>query len=158
MPEKTPEPWGALAESPADAQISVTVPPRAHARPLRRRLARGPLVLAVPVAVAITAGAVLTATGGRYRGAAPARGNRAAAAEVATAYGYPSRCLTISFSPGDPEYARAQVDRTAVCARYRGYVNASFHRIDGSWRLELDEGQLFVPNAALGARPAATPK
>ncbi len=70
---------------------------------------------------------------------------------MAAAFGYPLRCLRVTISAGDPVYARAHVDHSAACARYHGYLNASFHRIDGTWRLILDEGQLFVPNDRLGA-------
>lgn len=75
----------------------------------------------------------------------------AARAAIAGAFGYPypRRCLTITISPGSPDFARASVDRSAGCGRYRGYVNASFHLVDGGWRLVLDEGQLFVPNNLL---------
>jgi len=80
-----------------------------------------------------------------------------AAIAGAIGYPYPRRCLTITISPGIPDFARASVDRTAGCGRYRGYLNASFHLVDGGWRLVLDEGQLFVPNRLLtpcGADPA----
>ena len=50
-------------------------------------------------------------------------------------------------STSNPEYARAAVDRTKGCGRYHGYLNASLDRVDGTWRLVLDEGQLFVPNS-----------
>ena len=94
-------------------------------------------------------------------------------AKIASALGYPYplRCLTITVSVSDPDYARADIDRTNGCGRYRGYINASLHRVDGAWRLMLDEGQLFVPNSLLspcrpgrsgcarpaGQRPAPTP-
>jgi hypothetical protein len=74
---------------------------------------------------------------------------QAAARGVAAAFGYPERCLNIAISAADPDYASAHVDRKDGCANYRGYVNASFHRVDGVWRLMLDEGQLFVPNSLL---------
>jgi hypothetical protein len=75
----------------------------------------------------------------------------AAGAAIARAFGYPypRRCLTITISARSPDFARASVDRSAGCGRYRGYVNASFHLVGGGWRLVLDEGQLFVPNSRL---------
>lgn len=82
---------------------------------------------------------------------------RRAAPAVASAFGYPHRCLNIAISAADPDHASAHVDRSGTCTRYRGYVNASFHRVDGVWRLVLDEGQPFVPNSHLvpgGARSA----
>jgi hypothetical protein len=72
-----------------------------------------------------------------------------AAIAAALGYPYPLRCLTITTSAGDPDYARANVDRTSGCGPYHGYLNASLHRVDGAWRLVLDEGQLFVPNSLL---------
>jgi hypothetical protein len=57
--------------------------------------------------------------------------------------------LSVAISAADPDYASADVDRREGCANYHGYVNASFHRVDGVWRLILDEGQLFVPNGLL---------
>lgn len=67
---------------------------------------------------------------------------------MASAFGYPypMRCLRITTSGA---FARAHVSRTGGCARYHGYLNATFHFIAGRWRLVLDEGQLFVPNALL---------
>jgi hypothetical protein len=76
---------------------------------------------------------------------------------VAAAYGVPVRCLGVTISSHEPDYAQAHVDRTGGCARYHGYVNASFHRIDGSWRLTLDEGQLFVPNDELATAGGTAP-
>jgi hypothetical protein len=93
--------------------------------------------------------------GAQVRGAERAvvadRAAIAARSAIAGAFGYPypRRCLTITISAENPDFARASVDRTAGCARYRGYLNASFHLVDGGWRLVLDEGQLFVPNRLL---------
>lgn len=78
-----------------------------------------------------------------------AQAQSADTAGVAAAYGYPARCLRVTTSASDPTAASARVARTGSCARYRGYVDASFHWIDGGWRLVLDEGQLFVPNNLL---------
>lgn len=100
------------------------------------------LVLAAAVLAAI---AIVSLAGGRSpTPATPATEAR----EVAEAFGYPypMRCLRITTAG---EFARAHVVRTGGCVRYRGYLNASFHFIAGHWRLVLDEGQLFVPNALL---------
>jgi hypothetical protein len=144
------------AVEPSQVQISITVAPGRGAR-IRPRLARrGPLVgvravsgllLAITALGAAAAGALEGARGSSRDRASPA--NHAEAAGVAAAYGYPLRCLTVTISASYPAYAAAHVDRGRGCARYHGYVNASFHRIDGSWRLLLDEGQLFVPNDLL---------
>ena len=72
-----------------------------------------------------------------------------AAIAAAFGYPYPPRCLTITIAAGAPDYARANVDRARGCGRFHGYLNASFHRVDGTWRLVLDEGQRFVPNNSL---------
>jgi hypothetical protein len=153
----------APADLPSDVQITVTVR-GARGHPLRERLAgkRVPAALRTVVALALgvaAVGAIIVAALGALHGdrasvpvGAPVAGARAAGpAGVAAAYGYgyPFRCLSITISASDPDFARAHVDHTSTCARYRGYVNASFHRVDGVWRLVLDEGQLFVPNALL---------
>jgi hypothetical protein len=147
------------ADPPPEVQITVTVVP--HSRgPRLRELSRcirpgRALRLLVPgaVALAVLAAAVLaTMTSAGRSGAPTARATAAERAAVAAAFGYPYplRCLAITFYGA---FARAHVDRTGACAQYRGYLNGTFHLIDGHWRLVLDEGQLFVPNALLvGAR------
>ena len=159
--EETPE---RSTRPPEVVVISITVmdPPPVRGRPLRERLAGISVLrralLAVAVVLALAAlGAIVTNALQSSRttppaGARPAQqvqsGERA---EIAGALGYPYplRCLTITISASNPDYARADVDRTNGCGRYRGYINASLHRVDGAWRLVLDEGQLFVPNRCL---------
>ena len=152
--------------------MTVTVGPR---EPVRSRLANTPwgarprrLWAVVLVALAVlgaSLAAVLVGSSSRTgapaaaastravaaRAASPNAATPAAAAGIAAAYGYPLRCLRITIAAADPAYARAHLDRTSAggCARDRGYLNASFHRVDGTWRLILDEGQLFVPNDLL---------
>ncbi len=117
------------------------------------------MVLATVAVLGASLAAVLV--GGSSRTGAPAAAaaarvaTPAAAAEIAAAYGYPLRCLRITIAAADPAYARAHLNRTSAggCARYRGYLNASFHRVGGTWRLILDEGQLFVPNDLLARCP-----
>jgi len=82
-------------------------------------------------------------------------GAERAAIAAALGYPYPLRCLRITVAAGSPDYARVNVERPDGCGRYRGYLNATLHRIGGSWRLVLDEGQLFVPNSRLA--PTAPP-
>jgi len=74
---------------------------------------------------------------------------------IAAAFGYPYplRCLTVTVSASDPDYARAFINRTDGCDLYHGYIDASFHRVAGAWRLVLDEGQLYVPNSLLTPLP-----
>ena len=117
---------------------AVLVGSGSHTRPPAAAVATRP----APATAATRPGTAAAAT----RPATPA-----AAAEIAAAYGYPLGCLRITIAAADPAYARAHLDRTSAggCARYRGYLNASLHRVDGTWRLVLDEGQLFVPNDLL---------
>jgi hypothetical protein len=150
--------------SPEAIVVSITVknPQRSRARPLgerltgisvpRRRLAALVIVLVlVAVGAGVTSelpgdGTARSATFGR---AERVTGGERAAIAGALGYPYPLRCLTITIAAGEPDYARADVDRTHGCGRYRGYTNASLHRVGGAWRLVLDEGQLFVPNSRL---------
>ena len=156
--------------------MTVTVAPR---EPVRSRLANPPrgarprrlwaVVLAALAVLGASLAAVLVGSSSRTgappaaaatRPASPAAAIRPAtppeATEIAAAYGYPLRCLQITIAAADPAYARAHLDRTSAggCGRDRGYLNASFHRVDGTWRLILDEGQLFVPNDLLARCPA----
>ena len=154
--------------------ISITMvgPPPARGRPLRERLPRIIVRHRALAAVAVTlAVAALAATiASALWGAAPVRSTAAQLpagqrTQIAAALGYPYplRCLSITVSPGAPDYARADIDRTNGCGRYHGYINASLHRVGGAWRLTLDEGQLFVPNSLLrpcspGATACASPR
>ena len=125
---------------------------------MRVRPARPPLVqcaaLALATVVALAGLVALMPTGGGRGGgtaavtppdALPQRAGTA----VAAAFGYPERCLRIAVSAADPDFAIVHVERDRACGNYRGYVNASFHRVGGAWRLVFDEGQLFVPNSLL---------
>jgi hypothetical protein len=146
-------------DSPCHVQVTVTVTQGARRHRARRpRAPSGTISRALTglglgfVAVAVTVIAAITLQHGptgarRGRGHAPPQSSPTAA--VAVAFGYPHRCLTIAISPADPDYASAHVADAPGCERYRGYVNASFHRVGGVWRLVLDEGQLFVPNRLL---------
>lgn len=141
--------------------VTVTDLPRARGRLLRERLAairvRHRSRAAVAVALALAALVALSAPGAQRdrtsqpAGSGPVRvpaGERHAIA-TALGYPYPLRCLMITMSDSSVDYARANVERTNGCGRYRGYLNASLHRVHGAWRLVLDEGQLFVPNRLL---------
>jgi hypothetical protein len=150
------------SDPPSQVRVTVTVvaPDRARRlRETRTRLARAPRSLLVGVAVAAVAVAAAVAVvleAGRTGGATGrvASTQRAGTSAVAAAFGYPQRCLSIAISAADPDYASAHVDHRGACAHYRGYVNASFHRVGGVWRLILDEGQLFVPNRLLAPTQA----
>lgn len=140
--------------------ITVTDVPPVRARPFGERLAGirvrhvARTAAAVALVLAATLGITLALQSGqksRRAGAPRARVSGAERTAIAAALGYPYpvRCLTITISDTNPDYALANVDRTNGCGRYHGYLNASLHRVDGAWRLLLDEGQLFVPNSLL---------
>ncbi len=176
MAEETSDRWDAPADAPSEPQITVTFFPRASHHLIRQRLASirvladrralVALVLGAAALAAITEGALPAArtsapSGARARQArdaapAPRPAPDAGPAGIAAAYGPPVRCLSITIAANNPTYARAHVDRRSACARYHGYVNASFHWIGGAWRLVLDEGQLFVPNDLLA--PCGAPR
>ncbi len=141
--------------------VTIKAVPAVRRRPLRERVAGIRMLygvrtfLAVALALAIPA-AIIAVGQQSSRTSRPARARRAqapdaesAAIAAALGYPYPLRCLTITISVSNPDYARADVDRADGCGRYHGYVNASVHRDDGTWRVVLDEGQLYVPNSLL---------
>lgn len=162
VPEWPPEVQDRRADRAYRVSVSVTHFPTGRARRVRdvpARVVSGrwlpPVVLALGVSVLAV---VLAVVLGRGRtgpvGATAGATQRAGTAAVAAAFGYPQRCLSIAISAAEPDYASAHVDRGGGCGNYRGYINASFHRVDGVWRLILDEGQLFVPNRLLTPAPA----
>lgn len=155
--EKTPE----RSIAPSEVTVTITILPPVHGHRFEKRLAavgvlhKAGALLGVVLALAalgmVIAIALRSNPTGRPVGGRRARGQDAERAAIAAAFGYPypHRCLTITISASNPDYARADVDRAKRCGRYHGYVNASFHRTDGTWRLVLDEGQQFVPNSLL---------
>lgn len=158
--ERTPE---RSTGPPEVVVISITAvePPPVRGRRIGGRLAGIKMGHGARMALAIVLvfgalGAIVAATGrttrtGRSTGArrAQVQGGERAAIAAALGYPYPLRCLTITIFAGTPNYARTEVDRTNGCGRFHGYLNASLDRVDGAWRLVLDEGQLFVPNSLL---------
>lgn len=86
----------------------------------------------------------------RRPGRGPAR--QPGALGVAAAYGYPARCLSIDFAPGDLLYARADFDHRTTCGRFAGYPTAIFHRVDGAWRPVLEALGYACPVPALPVR------
>lgn len=150
-----------LSGPPVAVSVTVTVVParrgwmsgtRAGLATRRPRFAVAGL--AFGAAVTCVAAAALVLQGGRTNPhtTRAAMTQQDAATAVARAFGYPRRCLSVTVSDTDPNYASAHVNRAGGCANYGGYVNASFHRVGGAWRLVLDERQLFVPNALLSPR------
>lgn len=96
--------------------------------------------ISVVVVVAIAAlTAIIALDGG---GHAPQRGNPRARESgvtgVAAAYGYPSSCLSVTFSTLDRAFARADFDHASQCGRYTGYSTAIFQRRNQEWRPVLE--------------------
>lgn len=87
--------------------------------------------------------------------ASPATARESGAAGVASAYGYPPRCLSVTIAPADPSYARADYNRVSACGRYDGTVTAIFHRVDGEWRPVLDATGYACPIASLSRAVAS---
>lgn len=158
--EKPSDRWRAVMDPPSEVQIKVTVVRRPRRHPLQelRERVRAfigahtmlALVFGVALLTAMVVGALQIERVGASGNGPAQHVSRAEATEIAAAYGYPLECLSITTASSVPDFARAHIDRRGTCARYRGYVNASFHRVGGVWRLVLDEGQLFVPNRRLG--------
>jgi hypothetical protein len=147
------------SSAPSDVTVTITVLPavgdgRLSGRPPASRLLHAACA-ALALALALVALGAIIATGpqgdrsSRPRGARLATDREKAAIAASFGYPYPLRCLTITISASDPDYARADVDRIPVCGGYHGYLNASFQRVGDRWRLIEDEGQLFVANSLL---------
>ncbi len=108
-------------------------------------------IVAGAVAVIVVAVGVVVAALARSRRGAGSGGARSGAAAsspaggVASAYGYPERCLHVTVLASDPDYARADVARTPECGRYSGYVTAVFRRVGGAWQEVLDDSEFTCP-------------
>ncbi len=144
--------------TPLPSQVQVTVLADPRPRPLRHRitgastpikaLATGGLALLAAGAVAII---VSSLTGGRAGapGAVPALAREPGPAGVAAAYGFPTRCLTVTILSRDPDYARADFNRGSECGRYNGDVTAIFERVGGAWRPVLHAVEYACPVPSL---------
>jgi hypothetical protein len=108
----------------AEPQITVVVH-RGGPSPLRRRATAAALVAALVVVIA----ALAFITGG---GRSPRAGGVPGAGGT---FGYPFRCLSVAFAPNGSGIAHAYVEHGGLCGRYAKYVSATFHRVDGGWRL-----------------------
>jgi hypothetical protein len=86
-------------------------------------------------------------------------------AGVAAAYGYPTRCLSVTISSIDPAFARADFNHASPCGRYAGYPTAIFHRVGREWRPLLEAVSYPCPaqrippaiQTELGVCPGTTP-
>jgi hypothetical protein len=116
-------------------------------------LPRGRAVVALAVVAAVLAtgaGAIIGPRNGqRQRVSGVAR--EPGAAGVAAAYGYPLRCLSVTFLVPDRDYARADFNHS-YCGRYTWDPTAIFHRTAGAWRPMLNAVQYHCP---VGSLPAA---
>jgi hypothetical protein len=157
--ETTRDPCGRLGQPPSDVQI--TIVPDAAARALRQRVthtqiatrtrAIAGLVLILAATGAILVGALGGGRNGAIRSTGPQASDRGSP-ELAAAYGYPPRCLSVTISANDPTFARADFDRNSHCGRYDGYATAIFHRVNGEWRPVLDAIGYSCPVASLPSR------
>ena len=152
--EKVPDARNRRPDPPSRVSISISVAPSKRARRVRQlgaALVRTPRALFVMAAVAAaTLGAAALLERSQTNAVTRPAGARehAPTRAVAAAYGYPHRCLSIVISAANPDYASARVNREGACASYRGYVNASFHRVHGVWRLILRRGTIGSPGSA----------
>lgn len=150
--ERTPDPWSRPAEPPSVVQITILADPAP--RPLRERVAhthtitRARVIAALVIIGATVVGLLVVP----HRAGVNAQASDPGAPGVAAAYGYPPRCLSVTFSLSDPRYARADFDRASACGRYDGYATAIFHRVDGAWRPVLVAITYPCPNPALPER------
>jgi hypothetical protein len=145
-----------LAEPLSRVEITVRAQ---RGRPARRLrivegvLRRRPGTVAVLAGIAIVIGGVGAAlfggsTNGAHR-ATNADAREVGAAGVAAAYGYPLRCLSVTFDRRDAAYARADFNHAAPCGRYDGSATAIFHRVGGSWRMAVDALAYSCPVARI---------
>ena len=141
-----PDPADRLAQQPAQVEISVLG--HSHDGRLRLRVRGIPfrrhrgiiavLALSAGATAAVVSDVLLTGTGTRAgQRTVNTRARERGALGVAAADGPPLRCLSITFAPLDPAWARADFNEAAACGRFAGYATAIFHRVDGTWRPAL---------------------
>lgn len=114
-------------EQPSEVQVTVFRFPGDRA--VQRRW-----VLPAAIAAALV-GAVLAVVGvaGPSRGVATAGVDAAGPTGVAAADGYPSTCLTVTISPVNRTFARADFTPRRACGLASGFPTAIFHRFGGEW-------------------------
>jgi hypothetical protein len=64
---------------------------------------------------------------------------------VASAYGYPGRCLRVTILASHPDYARVDINHGSECRMYTGYTTAVFRHANGIWLEVLDDAQFTCP-------------
>jgi hypothetical protein len=70
-------------------------------------------------------------------------------AGIASAYGYPLRCLSITRSADYPQYARADFDRLRACGRYDWTAVAILRQDHGTWQTVVRASNYICPLAGL---------
>jgi hypothetical protein len=144
---------GSLADPPSEVQVTVVTRPRSRRRrsaDARSLVAVG--VIATALALAGIAMVAVVLSGGRAeRATATARVSATPGAErptaVEEAYRYPLGCLGRAIA--ETRYVAARSDRESPCWRYGVYITAIFHRVDGVWRLALEERGAACPPRSL---------
>jgi hypothetical protein len=142
--------------------VRITVFPHREGRGLQERLeardgvrvlmgGHGLRLVVVVVVVAIAAMIAIVAYGGGS--SVPRRASNRArepgATGVAAAYGYPSRCVSVTISAIDRVFARADFDHASQCGRYTGYSTAIFHRVNQGWEPVLEAVSYPCPVARI---------
>ena len=122
-----------MSERTPPSDVRITVMPGPDAYGFTRASTRAQAVGGVALAGLIVAAAILVTVALAGSHAASRHG----APTVAAAYGYPPRCLAVSFAKSDPSYARADFEHDMACGRFSGYATAIFHRLDSGWRPAL---------------------
>jgi hypothetical protein len=147
-------------DPPSDVRVTVLQDPgdrRLWGRLPQRRGIRIPgRAYALFVAAAVVAVGVILTTTSFGGDATASRGANVRAHDggptgVAAAYGYPSRCLSVTIAASDSAFARADFNHGSPCGRY-GDPTAIFHVVDGAWRPVLEA--VTYPCPAVGI-PAA---
>ena len=153
--ETAPNDRGRRPDLSSQVSIAITFVPSERGRWLREicaglaRARRSLSMVGALAAATLAAAGLLHSSGTNAVTGAAAAKQRAAERAVAAAFGYPQRCLRIAISTADPGYATAHVKRRGPCAGYPDSANASFHHVDGVWRLVLAGRPLGVPNGLL---------
>lgn len=135
-----------VLQEPGEQSLWQRLPVRRGIRDLRRRHALGVVV----VVVAATVGAIVAFTSlSSSVGPSAPRAHEGGASGVAAAYGYPTRCLSVTISSIDPAFARADFNHGSLCGRFAGDPTAVFHMVDREWRPVLKAVSYSCPAAGI---------
>lgn len=119
------------------------------ARPAAARRRHGLARIAGTAAIVAALVPALASSGGPARHALVRSGSEPGAAGVATAYGYPGQCLSVTILHDHPAYARADFNHGRPCGRYAGDTTTILHRSDGAWHVVLDAPAYSCPLSAV---------